>query len=179
MSTIDTVIVFRILKKLTTPFDKTPAYKLGLIDKKGKKIKNAETDEEKRAMTLLDRLVLNLKRLLAKVPGGRSQLATYIAALKLIQEHVEDKYGKETSDYLIETLNERKVLLPLGHDISTKEGYLAAMEEAIMHEMNSGAALGGSFSPAMTNTAANATGMAAPTGPTKKKRKLDKIVNRL
>ena len=48
MSTIDTVIVFRILKKLTTPFDKTPAYKLGLIDKKGKKIKNAETDEEKR-----------------------------------------------------------------------------------------------------------------------------------
>lgn len=179
MNTVDTIIVFRILKKLTTPFDKTQAYKLGLIDKKGKKIKNAETDAEKKAMTLLDRLVLNLKRLLGKVPGGRSQLATYIAALKLIQEHVETKYNKETADYLFEALEERKVIQPIGHDISTKEGYLAAMEEAIMTEMNSGAAIGGSFGPATTNTAANASGMAAPTGPTKRKRKLDKIVKRL
>ena len=38
MRIVDTLIVFRILKMLTTPFEKTQAYKFCYIDKKGKRI---------------------------------------------------------------------------------------------------------------------------------------------
>ena len=33
---VDTIIIFRILRKLTTPWEKTAAFKTGLIDKNGK-----------------------------------------------------------------------------------------------------------------------------------------------
>ena len=35
---IDLFVTYRFLKLLTTPFEKTPAYKLGIIDKKGHRI---------------------------------------------------------------------------------------------------------------------------------------------
>ena len=35
---IDLCVTYRFLKLLTTPFEKTPAYKLGIIDKKGHRI---------------------------------------------------------------------------------------------------------------------------------------------
>ena len=39
MRIIDTLIVFRILKLLVTPWNKQKAYQLGFIDAKGKRIK--------------------------------------------------------------------------------------------------------------------------------------------
>ena len=36
---IDSLIVFRFLKMLVTPFNKTPAFKFGFIDEKGTRIK--------------------------------------------------------------------------------------------------------------------------------------------
>ena len=73
---VDTLIIFRILKKLVTPYEKWKAFDLGLIDDKGKSLKKAKTSEEKSAMTLVDRMVLNMKRLLNKIPGGKSQIAS-------------------------------------------------------------------------------------------------------
>ena len=83
---IDSLIVFRILKMLTTPFNKTPAYKFGFIDAKGNRIKtlpdpnnknvklenNPRTAEEKNSLTPLHRLVFNLKKIIEKVPFGKS-----------------------------------------------------------------------------------------------------------
>ena len=65
MRIVDTLIVFRILKMLTTSWEKFDAYKLGLIDKKGMRIKDkkAESKQEKASFTLLHRLVFNLKRM--------------------------------------------------------------------------------------------------------------------
>ena len=68
---VDLVLVYQFLKRLTTPFDKTEAFKLGLIDKDGTSLKKAETSEEKSAMGYFDRLTFNLKRLLGKLPAKK------------------------------------------------------------------------------------------------------------
>ena len=44
---IDSLIVFRILKMLTTDFQKTPAYKFGFIDRDGNRIKKIPHPEIK------------------------------------------------------------------------------------------------------------------------------------
>ena len=53
---IDSLIVFRILKMLTTDFKKTPAYKFGFIDKNGNRIKTLPDPNNKNQM-LKKRLV--------------------------------------------------------------------------------------------------------------------------
>ena len=86
----DLFYAFRFLKLLVTPFEKTKAFELGIIDKDGTVIKKASertTPEEKSAYTVFHRLVFNLKRLIGKVPGGKSIVARYGAALFLIKEH--------------------------------------------------------------------------------------------
>ena len=39
---IDALIAYRLLKLLVTPFKKTKAYKLGIVDEKGKEIENGD-----------------------------------------------------------------------------------------------------------------------------------------
>ena len=89
----DLVYTFRFLKLLVTPFEKTNAYKLGLIDGKGKKLRKPETSEEKSAYNPFHRIVFNIKKLIAKVPGGSSRIASYASALYLIKEkyNISDK----------------------------------------------------------------------------------------
>ena len=63
---IDALIAYRILKLLVTPFNKTKAFKLGIIDDKGKvliKSKQIVNQEQRKAYTLLIRFVFNLKKL--------------------------------------------------------------------------------------------------------------------
>ena len=36
----DTYMIYQVLKRLTTPFDETKAFELGIIDKNGKLLKN-------------------------------------------------------------------------------------------------------------------------------------------
>ena len=84
----DLVYTYRFLKILVTPFRETKAYELGLIDENGKRIKSQrrDTPERKSAFTLFHRLVFNIKRLLEKVPGGQTRIASYAAALFLLRE---------------------------------------------------------------------------------------------
>jgi hypothetical protein len=86
----DLFYAFRFLKLLVTPFEKTKAFELGIIDKEGKTLKKSvdrNTPDEKSAYTVFHRLVFNLKRIMAKAPGGKSVVARYGAALFLIKEH--------------------------------------------------------------------------------------------
>ena len=80
---IDALIAYRVLKLLVTPFNRTKAFKLGIIDDKGKVLiisKDLPNSGPKReAYTLLIRFVFNLKRLLSKV-GIRGPLGTSAAA---------------------------------------------------------------------------------------------------
>tara|TARA_B110000444_G_scaffold107257_1_gene101420 strand:+ start:2316 stop:2906 length:591 start_codon:yes stop_codon:yes gene_type:complete len=86
----DLFYAFRFLKLLVTPFEKTKAFELGIIDKEGKTLKKSvdrNTPDEKSAYTVFHRLVFNLKRIMSKAPGGKSVIARYGAALFLIKEH--------------------------------------------------------------------------------------------
>lgn len=84
----DLVYTYRFLKILVTPFRETKAFELGLIDENGKRIKSQRRDtaERKSAFTLFHRLVFNIKRLIEKVPGGQTRIASYAAALFLLRE---------------------------------------------------------------------------------------------
>jgi hypothetical protein len=116
---IDLFVTYRFIKLLVTPFDKTPAFKLGIIDKDGNRVKEKtvargmqptqlKTDEERGAYTILHKLVFNIKKIFAKVPGLRTKLGTYAAALFLLKdtfkESVDDPdvFEKEFMKYLKE-----------------------------------------------------------------------------
>jgi len=83
----DTIMSFRFLRLLTTPWIKTGAYKAGLIDNKGNLIRRPRTAFENSKYTLFHRIVFNLKKLLNKIPLGKSTIASYAAALYLIKEN--------------------------------------------------------------------------------------------
>ena len=104
---VDLFVVYRFLKLLVTPWKKQEAYKLGIIDKDGKTLKKSRdlgTEVEKSAFTLLHRLVFNLKRIMMKIPGVRTQLGTYATALFLLREHynIENLPEGEITKFLIE-----------------------------------------------------------------------------
>jgi len=85
----DLFYAYRFIKLLVTPWEKTEAYELGIIDDQGKVIKKArdlETSDEKSAYTVFHRLVFNIKRLLNKLPFGKTKLASWATALFLIKE---------------------------------------------------------------------------------------------
>lgn len=141
---IDLFVTYRFIKLLVTPFDKTEAYKLGIIDAKGNRVmpppKNGvrqtkpeplRTSEEKNAYTILHKLVFNIKKIFDKVPGLRTRLGTYAAALFLLKdtfkESVDDpdvferefmKYLKEQGYEIDDTIMEEVIgfgeVLPKG-----------------------------------------------------------------
>jgi hypothetical protein len=85
----DLYYTYKFLKTLVTDWEDMEAYKLGLIDKDGKYIAKGitKTAEQKDAYTVFHRLVFNLKRIMQKLPFGRSKLASYASALFLLREH--------------------------------------------------------------------------------------------
>lgn len=69
VSATDFIYAYRFLSKLVTPFKKTDAYKLGIIDEDGNILKTRDelhTRAEKDAFTYLDLLICNLKKQLKK-----------------------------------------------------------------------------------------------------------------
>ena len=94
------------VKKMATPFEKTEAYKLGIIDKKGKilkQMKDLESDKERKAYTLLDRVIWNIKKLMSFIPGGGSMLAGVAAATALL---MKEEMGYDVSDRLVQVMLE-------------------------------------------------------------------------
>ena len=94
-SAADLVYTFRFLKLLVTKFEDTDAFRVGIIDKDGNRNKdyNLSTvqgrDDYANYYTPFHRLVYNIKKLMTKVPGGSTSIASYAAALYLLKE----KYG--------------------------------------------------------------------------------------
>jgi len=87
---IDLFLVYSFIRRLVTPFSEWEAYKLGIIDERGnvlKKRKELRLQPEVRAFGVFDVMILNLKKLLEKLPAGQTRLASYAAALWLIREH--------------------------------------------------------------------------------------------
>ena len=148
---IDLFVTYRFIKLLVTPFEKTDAFELGIIDEDGKrtiepgtnKPTTLRTIEERNAYTVLHKLVFNIKKIFNKVPGLRTKLGTYAAALFLLKdtfkESVDDpdvfekefmKYLKEQGYEIDDTISEEVIgfgeILPKGeytlaNDILSKE----------------------------------------------------------
>ena len=113
VSTIaDTIYTYRFLKLLVTPFRETEAFKLGIIDEKGKRQKDKQitTTEERAAFNLFHRLVFNLKRLIELAPGGRTRVASYVAALALLKEHYDIDVNKALTEMKVNPLDKKKIL---------------------------------------------------------------------
>ena len=92
---IDLFVTYRFVRLLTTPFEKTDAFKMGIIDKDGNRTdKKLYKIDERNAYTVLHKLVFNIKKIFSKVPGLRTKVGTYATALFLLKdtfkEHVED-----------------------------------------------------------------------------------------
>ena len=119
MGVVDTVIVFRILKMMTRKWEEMDAFKFGLIDANGKRIKGVKPkgSEQKNSFTLLHRLVFNLKRVLELLPFGRTRLASYAASLALLKEHFNID-GEPLESHFYQYLKENDMVLDLleGHD---------------------------------------------------------------
>ena len=95
MGAVDAFIAYKFVKILSTPFDQTDAYKLGIIDKDGnilKKRKDLSLGTEKKAYTIFHQIGWNLKRILNKIPGTKSRFGSFAAALFLLKEEAEGKY---------------------------------------------------------------------------------------
>ena len=121
---IDLFVTYRFIRLLTTAFEKSDAFKMGIIDKDGNRTdKKLETSAEKNAYTVLHKLVFNIKKIFGKVPGLRTNIGTYAAAIFLLKdtfkEHVEDpqvfekefmKFIKENNIELDDTIVEEVTL---------------------------------------------------------------------
>jgi hypothetical protein len=85
---VDLYLVYRILRLFTTPYTEWDAYATGVIDAEG----NVVVPQEKRSIdqdnsfTKFDLLILKLKKVLEKLPFGKTRLANYAAALYLVKE---------------------------------------------------------------------------------------------
>ena len=114
---IDLFVTYRFLRLLTTPFEDTDAFKLGIIDEKGNRVKlpkstkpavELSTSELQSAYTILHKLIFNIKKLFNKIPGLRTKVGTYAAALFLLKDTFKesvddpDMFEKEFVKFLKE-----------------------------------------------------------------------------
>ena len=84
----DLVYTFRFIRMMVMDWKNWDAYKEGVIDENGKRIKavKLDTDAKKNSYTPFIRLAANIKRLVSKLPGGGSKLGSFASALFLIKE---------------------------------------------------------------------------------------------
>lgn len=170
---IDNVIAYRILTMLVKPFIETDAYRLGIIDSKGKNlIKPSEftSSEQKDAYTVLHRLVFNMKKIINRLPGGENKLKSIVAALFLIKEYYETN-NRSTSlmEDRFHRLMEMDIIL--AEETLAVEQFMKDLEEDGGGAGSAGAGAGGATVAAPTN----ATGSMVSTDiPVPKKKDVDK-----
>jgi hypothetical protein len=117
----DIIFTYSFLKRLVTPFNKTRAYELGIIDERGAKLKDPKTKEELNSFSTFERLVFNIKKIIERLPGGKSKIASYAAALFLIREHKSPKESY-TEREIVEELEKNMAYLE-EHDIKTFKNF--------------------------------------------------------
>ena len=107
MSLVNTFIAYQFVKILTMKWEDMPAFENGIIDEKGKllrKFNTLKTQKEKNSYIIFHRVIWNLKRILEKLPFGKTRLASYAAGLFLIKEkvHPEHEFQNKFTSFLAE-----------------------------------------------------------------------------
>lgn len=127
---IDNVIALRIIYLLVQPFEQTDAFKLGLIDASGKKLKKAETREEKNSTSMLHRLVWNLKRIINMAPGGSTRIGSMVSAYMLVKEAYESNITVDDSTKYFTENFDRVWNLPFGERDLVEDAFSVLLEDA-------------------------------------------------
>ncbi|MEE8575632.1 MAG: hypothetical protein V3T31_00110 [candidate division Zixibacteria bacterium] len=111
-SVVDIYVAYKFVKILSQPWKDTDAFKLGIIDEKGKvliKRRNLKTGEQKAAYTIFHTLIWNIKRILDKLPPTRTRIGSFAAALWMLKEYTSPRVENENLieqtfvSYLLET----------------------------------------------------------------------------
>lgn len=127
------LIALQLLTMLCTPFSEFPAYKTGVIDEKGNYLVRPEyrTLEQRKSIGYLDRLIINVKKLINKLPGGENKIKNVVAGMFLIRESV-GRYRVGDSVLLEE---DEHLLDPFGEDLwalkDTRDRYQASREQTL------------------------------------------------
>lgn len=84
----DAFLVYSFIKRLVMPFNKWPAYQHGIIDEHGNVLKKRRSlnQAELASWGRYDIMIANLKKLIAKIPGGGSMIGSAAAAAFLFKE---------------------------------------------------------------------------------------------
>ena len=142
---VDLFVTYRFIKLLTTPFEKMPAYKLGVIDKDGNRVLQPKsskpavelsTSELQSSYTILHKLVFNIKKIFMKIPGLKTKVGTYAAALFLLKDTFKeevsdpDMFEKEFDDEISEEIIGFGEQLPKGR-YRLKQDILNKQEEEL------------------------------------------------
>ena len=141
---VDLFLVFNFIKRLVTPFEKWEAYKEGIIDEKGNlliKRKDFVKNSQKSAFGIFDQMILNLKKLLGKLQGGQTKLASYASALWLIRE----QQRIEATNYLTEESVEEDLEIALERFLSENETLIAEAAKREIDEEPANAVGGGNI----------------------------------
>lgn len=130
---VDNLIAFKILYMLVTPFEDTPAYKMGIIDKNGnplKKIKDMD-QKERDNYDMLHRLVFRLKKIMAKIPFINTKLGNIAAAYWLVKEAYQSKNTTTLEEDYVDLLRKlQKEELTLVEEQLLVEEFLQLFEDA-------------------------------------------------
>ena len=114
MGIASTYKAYSFLRLLTTPFEKTEAFKLGVIDDEGNLLKGKKerkTKAEKESYSAFNRKVFNLKRVMGTLPFMKGKLGSLAAALYLLKEEcdfVSDDTALE--DAFVQYLRENRIM---------------------------------------------------------------------
>jgi len=105
MKAFDTFVAYKFIKLLSTPFEKTDAFKLGIIDKDGnilKKRKDLINSRDKAAYpSNVYTLIWNIKKILSKIPIVKTRIGNFATAMYLLKEELG-----VSEDVLLEALSE-------------------------------------------------------------------------
>jgi hypothetical protein len=109
----ESVMTGLFLSRLVQPIKDMPAYKLGLIDETGRRIKEAVTEEEQASYTILDMHILKIRRLIHEdtIDLFKSSVLLEMASKSSPDKFNAEKYRKEVAlcghiDHAIDGLQE-------------------------------------------------------------------------
>tara|TARA_R110002072_G_scaffold220755_2_gene378032 strand:- start:512 stop:1354 length:843 start_codon:yes stop_codon:yes gene_type:complete len=137
---VDMLVAYKFIKILTTDFEDTNAFRLGVIDKDGNILKKRKDlrGDERTSYTIFHTLIWNLKKLMMKVPGLKSKLGSYASALFLLKEQYnkENNVGGELlAERILESLKDKfpdsDVLFECVFETPIESGVYIATQEIV------------------------------------------------
>jgi hypothetical protein len=166
---VDNVIALRLLYIFITPFNQTDAFKFGIIDATGKplkKVSQLKTQKEQDSYSMLHRLAFRLKRVLATIPFGSTNFASYAAAYALVKENLNSSIeSQDLEELFISMLNEiEDDTLILSEDFTNDINLVLLENSEIRTKLQ--------LEDAPTNSTAGVGDLTVPSVPQKKRKKL-------